>query len=56
MDFENIAVHELGHSIGLNDLYSSSCLDQTMYGYAEFSETKKRDLNVGDITGTDKLY
>ena len=56
MDFENIVTHELGHSIGLNDLYSSSCIDQTMYGYADFGETKKRDLNIGDITGTNKLY
>lgn len=56
MDFENIATHELGHSIGLNDIYSSSCIEQTMYGYADFGETKKRDLNIGDITGTNKLY
>ncbi|GIW61468.1 MAG: hypothetical protein KatS3mg089_0320 [Patescibacteria group bacterium] len=56
MDFENIATHELGHSVGLIDLYNSSCTDETMYGYATEGETKKRDLNTGDITGMNKLY
>ena len=56
MDFENIATHELGHSVGMDDLYNSACADQTMYGYADFGETKKQDLAQGDITGIDKLY
>jgi hypothetical protein len=56
MDFENIATHELGHSVGLGDLYTSSCSEETMYGYAGFGETKKRDLNAGDIAGVNKLY
>lgn len=56
MDFENIATHELGHSVGLIDLYNSSCIDETMYGYASEGETKKRDLNSGDITGMNQLY
>jgi hypothetical protein len=56
MDFENIATHELGHSVGLGDLYNSSCSEETMYGYAGFGEIKKRDLNAGDIAGVNKLY
>ena len=56
MDFENIATHELGHSVGLNDLYNSVCAEQTMYGYAIEGETKKRTLEAGDITGIKKLY
>ncbi|OGB73765.1 hypothetical protein A3K24_02970 [candidate division Kazan bacterium RIFCSPHIGHO2_01_FULL_44_14] len=56
MDFENIATHELGHSVGLADLYSPADLEQTMYGYADFGETKKQTLESGDIAGTDKLY
>ena len=56
MDFENIATHELGHSVGLADLYTSGCAEETMYGYADFGETKKRDLNAGDIAGINKLY
>lgn len=56
MDFENIATHELGHSVGLADLYETSCLEQTMYGYANDGETKKRSLESGDIAGVKELY
>jgi len=56
MDFENIATHELGHSVGMNDLYNSQCLEETMYGYAGYGEIIKRDLNKGDITGINLLY
>lgn len=56
MDFENIATHELGHSVGMDDLYNSECSEQTMYGYAGYGETKKRTLEAGDITGVQELY
>jgi len=56
MDFENIATHELGHAVGMGDLYTSECSEQTMYGYAGYGETKKRTLESGDIAGINKLY
>jgi len=56
MDFENIATHELGHSVGMNDIYDSTCSDVTMYGYADFGETKKGTLEIPDITGVFNLY
>jgi len=56
MDFENIATHELGHSVGLGDLYTDECSEQTMFGYASNGETKKRTLEAGDIAGVQKLY
>lgn len=56
MDFENIATHEFGHAVGLADLYDSVCSEQTMYGYADFGETKKRTLEAGDIAGVQDLY
>lgn len=56
MDFENIATHELGHTMGLDDLYESGCSEVTMYGYANYGETKKRTLEAGDILGIQKLY
>jgi hypothetical protein len=56
MDLQNIATHELGHALGLADLYSSECSEQTMYGYGDYGETKKRTLNTGDQEGIQKLY
>ncbi len=56
MDFENIATHELGHSVGLDDLYDSKCSEMTMFGYGANGETKKRDLEDGDINGVSQLY
>jgi hypothetical protein len=56
MDLDNIATHELGHSIGLGDLYEISCSEETMYGYGVEGETKKQDLNAGDIQGVSNLY
>jgi hypothetical protein len=55
MDLENIAQHELGHSAALSHP-EDSCTDETMYRYASAGETKKRDLNDGDIAGIKKLY
>lgn len=55
MDFENIATHELGHSVGM-DHPPDSCTEETMFAFAETEETKKRDLNAGDETGIDGLY
>jgi len=54
-DFENIATHELGHSVGM-DHPPDSCTEETMFASALPGETKKRDLNAGDIAGIDGLY
>lgn len=56
MDFPNIAIHELGHSVGLDDLYDEKCSEMTMYGYGAYGETKKSDLEDGDINGISELY
>jgi hypothetical protein len=55
MDFRNIATHEMGHSFGLGHS-TLSYAEETMYPYASPGETKKRDLNSGDIAGINKLY
>jgi len=55
MDFENIAMHELGHALGLGHA-NSGCTEETMYEYAVNGETKKRSLNTGDIKGVNSLY
>lgn len=56
MDLQNIATHELGHGVGLADLYDDQWSEQTMYGYATYGETKKRTLESGDIAGIQALY
>ena len=56
MDLQNIATHELGHGVGLADIYSSTCSAVTMYGYSDYGETQKRTLETPDITGLQTLY
>ena len=56
MDLQNIATHELGHSVGLADIYSTTCGVVTMYGYSTEGETQKRSLETPDITGLQRLY
>ncbi|HSD05452.1 MAG TPA: matrixin family metalloprotease [Nitrosopumilaceae archaeon] len=55
MDFQNIATHEFGHAAGMGHP-SNSCTEETMYAFADVGETKKRDLNTGDINGIKALY
>ncbi len=55
MDYQNIATHEFGHALGLGHP-GDSCTEETMYRFASAGETKKRDLNAGDIAGINKLY
>lgn len=56
MDLQNIATHELGHAAGLADLYQNDANQETMYGYATYGETIKRDLYLGDQAGILELY
>jgi len=56
MDFQNIATHELGHTLGLDDIYTDSCSAVTMYGYSFEGDTEKRSLDVPDVMGLLELY
>lgn len=55
-DAQNIATHEAGHWLMLGDLYNKPAKEQTMYGYGALGETKKRDLESGDIAGILAIY
>jgi predicted Zn-dependent protease len=56
MDIQNIATHEFGHVLGLDDLYTDSCKEVTMYGYSSLEEIKKQTLELPDIEGLQKIY
>ena len=50
-DLQNIATHEIGHWVGLDDLYDAADVDLTMYGFGAGGELKKRTLASGDVAG-----
>lgn len=56
MDLQNIATHELGHAIGLGDVYNAECSAVTMYGYSDYEDIEKRDLETADIIGLQSMY
>jgi len=56
MDLQNIATHELGHWLVLDDLYNRPARTQTMYGYSTYGEIIKRTLESGDIAGIQEIY
>lgn len=55
-DIQNIAAHELGHCLVLDDLYKTAQAEMTMYGYGAYNETKKRTLEQGDRDGIIRIY
>ncbi|HEX76859.1 MAG TPA: matrixin family metalloprotease [Dehalococcoidia bacterium] len=56
-DIQNVATHEAGHPVGLDDLEEEQNSEQTMYGSTTEGETKKISLHPdGDIIGAQELY
>ncbi len=55
-DVQNIATHEIGHTIHLSDLYDSSNNQQTMYYTSYTYEIKKRTLESGDSWGAQYIF
>jgi hypothetical protein len=53
---QNIATHELGHVIGLNDLHDPSYANETMYYATDRGETCKEVPSAGDVYGAQSLY
>lgn len=55
-DVQNIMTHEIGHPVGLDDLYEEEYRELTMYGYSSKGETQKISLEEGDINGALAIY
>lgn len=55
-DAKNIMTHELGHWLGLDDEYTASFNDNTMFGYGSLGEVKKNTLTEGDKAGVAAIY
>jgi hypothetical protein len=55
-DIQNVATHELGHSLVLDDLRSPRDGALTMHAYTWPGDIAKRDLGSGDILGIRAIY
>ena len=53
---KNVATHEVGHWLSLNDLYGGGNTEKTMYGVFYLEETKKQSLDEDDIDGLQYIY
>ncbi len=56
MDVQSVATHEIGHTLGLLDVYDSKCESATMYGYTNYGIITGRTLWAPDMQGIRKLY
>lgn len=52
----DIAIHELGHTVGLRDFYDPSRSSWVMYGYRGLADAQRTVLTSDDITMLQYLY
>ena len=55
-DIQTIALHELGHGLGLADLYGASDVAKVMYGIRPKGVPTYRTLDSGDVAGIQWIY
>ena len=56
LDFQSVALHEMGHTIGLGDLYNRALFVKDTRQVMHYYTGVKRTLGNGDATGVWKLY
>jgi hypothetical protein len=56
LDFQSVVLHELGHTIGLGDLYNKAAFAKDTTQVMHYYTGVKRSLGNGDATGVWKLY
>jgi len=56
LDFQSVVLHELGHTIGLGDLYNKAAFAKDTRQVMHYYTGVKRTLGNGDATGVWKLY
>jgi hypothetical protein len=55
-DFQSVALHEMGHTIGLGDIYNKVAFSKDTRQVMHYYTGIKRTLGNGDATGVWKLY
>lgn len=55
-DVESIALHELGHALGLRDLYGPADSDKAMYGWGDGRSSPTVPLSDDDVAGVQWIY
>src|SRR3989337_862802 len=55
-DVQDIATHEAGHTLMLEDLYMPESNALTMYGYGSYGQTYAISLGAGDVSGINAVY
>ena len=55
-DIQNVATHEIGHTLVLSDLRSPKDGALTMHAYTWWGDTMKSTLGSGDISGVQAIY
>jgi hypothetical protein len=56
IDLQAVGTHEVGHVVGLADLYDSGDSEMTMFGYTAAGDIRQRTLESGDQAGLRQLY
>jgi len=56
IDVQTVGTHEVGHVVGLADLYDPGDAGMTMFGYTSPGDTRQRTLESGDQAGLHVLY